>query len=595
LKKIWKFFCNVKLTVVLFVLILIPSVIGTIIQQNADNPAVYLEVYGPLWNDVFEFLGFYDIYHDLRFIVLLVMLGLNTFACTVNRFRPKWNMIGMLMTHVGLLMILLGAVVGATQGVKGFMAISEGETLEEIRKQGAMNEFLPIPFKVHLVDFILDMHKEPMHKLYVIDVKAEEQKGRHIEVGKAIALVEPRWAGVMSLLGIKPKAATSIEPKRFLTNAVQSTSLSEGPEQTGVEAVEIRLRGGGMEHHGFTVSGSPAAYNPRGTHIGIFYSTLESIAAIESKVEETVASTRSTNRIDVVLPGAALTSTHSGQVGSKFEVEGHTVEVLRYVPDFMMGENNQVTTRSEFPHNPAIQVKITKPEGSSVGQWLFVKFPDMHTPEGLPFKLKYTRLGPGGHVVDHVFIYNAPDSLPVVAHARDGRLLKRAEIEPSELFAVDGTGREMLIETFYENMNRNTELVELGEGRGHPAVEIGIGPAGERETMILWKDTPVDIPGYRLVYVQEERVADFYSVLQILEGDEVVAEKKIEVNDPIRYGGYAFYQQSYDSKGLSWSGLQVRKDPGVPLVYGGFLVQIIGMIVIFYINPVIRKATKAKA
>ena len=589
MKKIWKFFCSVKLTVVLFVLILIPSVIGTVIQQNVQDPEF-------VPNPLFTILGFYDIYHDPRFIVLLVMLGLNTFACTLNRFRPKWNIVGMLMTHVGLIMILLGAVAGATLGVKGFMAISEGETLDQIRVGGAMTEFEPIPFKVHLVDFILDMHEEPMHRLFVIDMKANEQKGRHIEVGKPIALVEPRWSGVMSLLGIKPKAATSIEPKRFLENAVESTSLSEGPEQTGTKTVEVRLRtGGGMERQGFSVSGSSRPYNPRGTHTGIYYSALDSVAAIESEVEEAVASTRSTNRIEIVMPGAALTSTHDGQVGSKFEVEGHTVEVLRYEPDFMIGEKRQIISRSEFPDNPAIQVRITNSEGSSVEQWLFVKFPGMHWPEGLPFELNYTRLGPEGHVVDHVFIYNAPEGLPVVAHARDGKLLKRTEIEPSELFAIDGTGLELLIEKIYENANVNSELIELEDGHGRPAVELSIGPAGAREDMLLWMDTPVDIPGYRLVYVQEERVADFYSVLQILDGDEVVAEKKIEVNDPIRYGGYAFYQQSYDSKGLSWSGLQVRKDPGVPLVYGGFLVQIIGMIIIFYINPLIRKAKKAKA
>jgi len=105
----------------------------------------------------------------------------------------------------------------------------------------------------------------------------------------------------------------------------------------------------------------------------------------------------------------------------------------------------------------------------------------------------------------------------------------------------------------------------------------------------------VDVPGYRLVYVREERIKDFYSVLQIIDGDKVAVEKKIEVNDPLRYGGYALYQSSYDRESLRWSGLQVRKDPGVPLVYAGFAVQILGMIIIFYINPLLRKAKKGRA
>jgi cytochrome c biogenesis protein ResB len=130
---------------------------------------------------------------------------------------------------------------------------------------------------------------------------------------------------------------------------------------------------------------------------------------------------------------------------------------------------------------------------------------------------------------------------------------------------------------------------------GRPAVEIEIEANGEKTEHLIWADTPLDVPGYRLFYAQEERVRDFYSVLEVVDDGKVVLEKKIEVNDPLRYGGYTFYQSSYDSKGLSWSGLQVRNDPGVPLVYAGFAVQLLGMIVIFYINPLIRKAKKDRA
>ena len=130
IQKAWKFFCSVKLTVVLFVLILVPSIIGTIIQQNAPDPGRYVEVYGPAWDAVFRSLGFYDVYHSPYFVVLLVLLGLNTFVCTLNRFRPKWRLVGMLMTHCGLLLILVGAFVGAVFGVKGFMVIEEGETTD---------------------------------------------------------------------------------------------------------------------------------------------------------------------------------------------------------------------------------------------------------------------------------------------------------------------------------------------------------------------------------------------------------------------------------------------------------------------------------
>ncbi len=591
LNKVWKFFCSVKLTVVLFVLILIPSIIGTVIQQdlNMSDPEVKL-------NPLFKILGFYNIFHDPRFVFLLAMLALNTLACTIHRFRARWSIVGMIMTHVVLLMILLGALMGATLGVKGFMAISEGETLDQIRVGNMRDEFAPSPFKIHLVDFILDMQEEPTNRMVVVDMRTGDQKSRPIELGKPMTLAAPKWAGVMSLFGIKPNAGAIIKPKRFYKNAAFVTSLSEGPEQTGMQAVELRLRSKAGESRGFAVSGSAQSYSPRGTHIGIYYEKLGENGDIDAEIEKSTASTKAASHIEALSPNAPLSSTFSADLGSKFEIEGHTVEVLRYVADFVIGENNQVVSRSQFPHNPALQLRVTDPEGVSSEQWLFANYPDMHTPEDGPsFKLSYVRAGRDDHVEDLVLIVNQNESKPVVAHSRNGKLIKRVELAEGETFSIGNTGIELFVEAFYDNANVSREMKQSDDIVGRPAVEIEIDDGGEKTEHFLWADNPVDVPGYRLIYFQDTRVKDFYSELQVVDGGEVVLEKKIEVNDPLRYGVYTFYQSSYDSKGLSWSGLQVRNDPGVPLVYAGFLVQLLGMIVIFYNNPLIKKAKTGSA
>jgi hypothetical protein len=216
--------------------------------------------------------------------------------------------------------------------------------------------------------------------------------------------------------------------------------------------------------------------------------------------------------------------------------------------------------------------------------------------ENIPFEISFARFDRSDHVVDHVFILSDPaEALSVVAYARGGKLVLKESVEPEKSVSLGDTGFEISVLGTYENANVNTEMVESASGTGRPALELTLEDGGERTEHLLWLDTPYDVPGYRMMYAQDERVRDFYSVLQVIDGGEVVAEKKIEVNDPLRYGGYTFYQSSYDSEALKWSGLQVRNDPGVPLVYMGFLVQILGMIVIFYINPLIRKRKKAKA
>jgi cytochrome c biogenesis protein ResB len=77
----------------------------------------------------------------------------------------------------------------------------------------------------------------------------------------------------------------------------------------------------------------------------------------------------------------------------------------------------------------------------------------------------------------------------------------------------------------------------------------------------------------------------FKSTLEFLEGDDVVRTKTIAVNSPFAYRRYTFYQLSYDPNDLSWSTLQVVKDPGVPIVYCGFILMMAGLTTVFCVGP----------
>lgn len=87
----------------------------------------------------------------------------------------------------------------------------------------------------------------------------------------------------------------------------------------------------------------------------------------------------------------------------------------------------------------------------------------------------------------------------------------------------------------------------------------------------------------------ERRPKDFISRVSILKGGKEIINQDIRVNEPMRFGGYTFFQSSYDNQALSWSGLQVVKDPGVPVIYFGFILLILGLVMIFYINPLTQR------
>lgn len=97
-------------------------------------------------------------------------------------------------------------------------------------------------------------------------------------------------------------------------------------------------------------------------------------------------------------------------------------------------------------------------------------------------------------------------------------------------------------------------------------------------------------PKFKFVYRWFGRQPkDFISRMAVLQSGKEVLKKNVRVNEPLRYGGYTFFQSGYDVEGLSWSELQAVKDPGVSVVYAGFILLILGLMIIFYVNPLIQR------
>ena len=97
--KIWDFFSSIKLAVVIFALIALTSMIGTIIEQNAE-PEKNIELIGKLFGDsiaptlynAFDFLGFMDMYHSWWFVALLMLFAANLTVCSIDRLPRIWKL-----------------------------------------------------------------------------------------------------------------------------------------------------------------------------------------------------------------------------------------------------------------------------------------------------------------------------------------------------------------------------------------------------------------------------------------------------------------------------------------------------------------------
>jgi hypothetical protein len=80
-------------------------------------------------------------------------------------------------------------------------------------------------------------------------------------------------------------------------------------------------------------------------------------------------------------------------------------------------------------------------------------------------------------------------------------------------------------------------------------------------------------------------IKNFKSTVKLLENGNAVGNRTLAVNSPLKFKGYTFYQASYNANDLSWTSFEVVRDPGVPLVYAGFIFLVGGLFIVFYLNP----------
>ncbi len=217
LTAVWDFFCSLKLTIILLILLAVFSIFGTVIQQNLQ-PAQYREIYGETTYQFLNSLQFFDMYHSWWFFGLLGFFSINLISCSIKRlprvlkivknpvltpddtlYRTFSNLeealvktpapevrdrtaallkrefsapvitekdgkihlfaqkgayarFGVYVTHLSILIIFIGAIIGSLWGFKAFVNIPEGKAANKVLLRSGATE-LPLDFAVRCDDF----------------------------------------------------------------------------------------------------------------------------------------------------------------------------------------------------------------------------------------------------------------------------------------------------------------------------------------------------------------------------------------------------------------------------------------------------------
>lgn len=298
---IWDLFASIKFAVVIFAVISLTSVVGTLLEQNADpqkNIIVLSRLFGasaaPTMYTVFDRLGFMDMYHSWWFVTLLLLFASNLIICSIDRLprilklvrepiRPlsteylekmslrktvvmkgksgdvkdlvssslngigfknvesseeagtqlyaekgNFTRFGVYITHLSILVILAGAIIGIYFGFNGFVNLPEGATTSVAYRNNG-NE-IPLGFEIRCDNFEVDFYgtsdtpKDYKSWLTVLKNGKEVMK-KSIEVNDPL-----KYEGVtfyQSSYGMIPEAANNgILVLRLVSNNGNSSEIN---------------------------------------------------------------------------------------------------------------------------------------------------------------------------------------------------------------------------------------------------------------------------------------------------------------------------------------------------------------------------------
>lgn len=602
----WLFhFCgSLRLTVVLLLYIAVACVYGTFFEGRHGTKAAQAFVYKSWWFDI----G-------------LGLMATNITCSTLRRFPFQGKHTGFIVTHIGILVILFGAFLTHRYGIEGQVAILEGESEARLFHEENILTVSPTPDEI-AASFATDFEYEPWNhapgetfeaeslglRLTVEEYYPEAEKLASVSDDGAVdnpAVLVGLHGGRMTGNTTSEHWLVARDPERnVLDFGMMTISLEEKASAAAVQAVLDALG-----------DSAPQAPPSRGKGVLAFKSAAFTVPPDFSiEVEKSMGQT---------IP-----------IGDS----GVFVRLVRYFPAFVIEKDEQgkmiPTNKTDEPINPAIEFEVGRGETVVDRRYKFLHYEFDIKPPEIPLEVaweapelsaaasahghdpeaKALRLFvlPGGEV-HYVSTVSGEPRSGVLAPGGSVELSSRAGLS-AQLVSV--ARRARLVDGFVnkgnEVKNPAVKVRVQGDGaeastwvRSQSVSPVRVGKKtyfvgyGSRSTTLPFRLHLVDFKekqypkGLRTAAMSSE-----FSSRVILEDPErgVMREHTISMNNVLDWRGYRFFQSSFSRQPgaepdsvRETSVFAVNKDPGKTTVYIGFTVLVAGIVLLFYVQPALRK------
>ncbi|MFQ5964458.1 MAG: cytochrome c biogenesis protein ResB [Candidatus Scalinduaceae bacterium] len=587
--KVWQFLCSVKLAVIIIIILAVACIAGTLILQQRSAEE-YIAKYGEGLTKFFTVVQLTDIFHSYWFAFLLILLCVNLTSCTIRRWRNTVLQIGFLVTHISIILTLIGCLIDFQLGENGGVNVYEGEYVDYYLKRDY--EKVPLDFQVYCDDFIIERHP-PKYRLVSYVKDKDRQKTIPVKMGKRIKIPGSYYA--VTVKDYYPDAEYLREP----------INISKEPENP---AIYVQLFG--SQHiaaEGWLLARGRNWYNDSERDLKIEYLWADNDEDYERLLKTTKKSKKA--ELSIILEEKNILKKVPIEVGKGIAIDGtdYQIEIKEFTLDYA---NRSKPLKEQAPNNPGVRVEIIGPQGID-SRWSFTKYPDYwdkaHQTKYKDVKLICYVPDDFSLASNRLRIVQNKNGKQAFSYIKDENVISITDWEINKVYDIDETDLQLKIIKYFPSYSVRKEVVRKsdnheghahppGEHVGTPAIFVEIdGPRGKVGEWILSQNPPVWYTDNNFALLYERSgmaVKDYKSKLRVLEDGKTVLSKTIEVNDPLKYKGYVFYQSSYDPEGERYTGLQVTRNPGLSVVYSGFILLCVGVVFIFYVKPFLRRKLK---
>lgn len=604
-KRFMEFLGSMELAITLLSALAIASVIGTILQQNQSYQD-YLLKFGPFWFEVFEKMALYDVYSAVWFLLILAFLILSTSVC-VYRHAP-----------IMLREIRAFRLNAQLKSLQSFHHQQQWQTTDKAVDVGAMG----VAFFTRL-GYQARRQSHDDHQLIAAKRGGANRWGYLLtHVGVIViclgALLDSKinfmvleWMGELAPETRNIPASEVPSVSRINTSNASFRGTVQIPEGDMANMVFLNMR------DGYLVQELPFAIELKDFRVE-HYSTgqpksFESDLIIhDDQLDQPLEATIAVNH-PLIYRGFALYQASFGDGGSEMDLRlwslrddpGASVNIEAEVfetrqlssggeqlslelNDFRLFNINPVldeqgkTVQQNF--GPSVTFKVRNPDGVAreyinymnpvtiEGKTSFIS--GMRDDPTQPFRYLHLPVDPDGGVERFMGFLKSINDESLVAEAAEDTVnasMGRANIDDDQLS---------------RDISRSMQnLVSLFKRGGYEAVINDVMSRVPAEKQAEVTDAYLKILQGVLSHVYG-RFLEQQGIAEPSDDDWLYFDEAVESLNTLPYYGSPVYVQMTQFNHIQAAGIQITRSPGKNIVYFGCVLLMIGVFLLFYINPI---------